>query len=48
MADSRTAAFFNNGGDSTPMTAGAMVLVALVGIWALRRLRFSVNASASI
>lgn len=45
MADSRAAAFFNNGGDATPMTAGAIVLIALVGVYALRKLRFSVNAS---
>lgn len=45
MADSRAAAFFQNGSDATPMTAGAMVLIALVGIYALRRLRISVNAS---
>jgi hypothetical protein len=46
MADSRAAAFFNNGGsDPTPLTAGALVLLALVGVYALRKLRFSVNAS---
>lgn len=45
MADSRAAAFFSQGSDPTPLTAGAMVLLALVGVYALRKLRFSVNAS---
>lgn len=45
MADSRVAAFMTSGDNSTPMTAGALVLLALIGIWLLRRLRFSVNAS---
>lgn len=44
MADSRTAAFLGSG-DPTPMTAGAIVLVALAGVFLLRKLRFSVNAS---
>jgi len=48
MADSRTAAFFNNGGDSTPMTTGAIVLLALAGVYLLRKLRFSVSTSASV
>ncbi len=45
MVDSRTAAFLSTADNATPMTAGALVLLALVGIWLLRRLRFSVNAS---